>query len=445
MPKRAKELTALEVGRLNEAGLHAVGGFPGLYLHVSDKDGKSWILRKKVGNRRPEIGLGSYLGVTLAEAKRKAAEIAGDIEKGIDPVEQKRAAKEQLKAQQAFAVTFKECAEKYIEIQEPTWASNKSAAQWRSSLANYAYPVIGHVYAKDVTTNHLKQILGPIWLTKHETARRVRGRIEKILTWAQASGAAPVALNPARLEGHLEILLPSRPQSAHVRNHPAVKIEEAGLFASELRKKEGVAAAALEFLMLTAVRSANVRAMKWKQLDLEVGMWIIPGKGQKTEEKSDEKSAVKQRMKAGVEHRVPLSARCLEILRSRPDFEAKDKSNKFVFPSPRGGSLSDMAFSSLMREMNFKDVNGDRCVPHGLRSTFTDWAHERTDYPEPAIEMALAHTIPDAVVAAYRRGKLLTKRYQLMEDWATFCSVPETPGKVIPWKKKTAAGSDTQQ
>lgn len=428
MPKKAHELSALEVKRLSKPGMYPVGGVAGLYLLVAPTGGRSWILRTKVGDKRREIGLGGFPDVSLADARIKARAVRDDISNGLDPVEKKREAKSELKTAQSLAKTFKECAASYIDTHKAGWRNEKHAQQWTATLETYAYPVIGQVLVKDVNTAQVKEILDPIWKEKTETASRVRNRIELVLYWAQAMGYAPQGLNPARWRGHLDKLLPQPSKVTTKRKQPAIKLEEAGLFASKLREKNGIGALALEFLMLTAVRSANVRAMTWKEVDFNTNTWVILASRQDADSK--------QNMKSGREHRVPLSTRAREILESLPGFKDSGKANKLVFPAPRGGSLSDMAFSSLMRGMSFKDKHGDTCVPHGLRSTFKDWASERSHYPAEMSEMALAHAIGDKVEAAYRRGDLLAKRIQMMEDWANFCTVIEEPGKVLPLKRK---------
>lgn len=428
MPKKAKELSALEVKRLTSPGMYPVGGVAGLYLLVAPTGGRSWILRTKVGDKRREIGLGGFPDVSLSDARVKAKAVREDIGNGLDPVEKRREATSALKTAQSLAKTFKECATSYIETHKAGWRNEKHAQQWTSTLEAYAYPVIGQVFVKDVNTAQVKEILDPIWNEKTETASRVRNRIELVLYWAQAMGYAPQGLNPARWRGHLDKLLPRPSKVAARRKQPAVKLEDAGLFVSKLRQKNGISALALEFLMLTAVRSANVRAMTWKEVDFNTNTWVI------LESRRD--PATKQSMKSGREHRVPLSARARQILESMPGFKDDAKADKLVFPAPRGGSLSDMAFSSLMRSLAFQDKHGDTCVPHGLRSTFKDWASERSHYPAEMSEMALAHAIGDKVEAAYRRGDLLAKRVQMMEDWANFCSVIEEPVKVLPLNRK---------
>lgn len=431
MPKKAVELSALAVKRLVTPGMYPVGGVAGLYLLVAETGGRSWILRIKVGDKRREIGLGGYPDISLADARIKAKEKRDDVSKGIDPVEAKRAAGSALKVAQSLAKTFRECAESYISTHKAGWRNPKHAQQWANTLETYAYPVIGSILVKDVVTSHIKDILDPIWTAKTETASRIRNRIELVLSWAQAMGYAPQGLNPARWRGHLDKLLPRPSKVAQKRKQPAVKIEDAGQFASRLRESSSITAKAVEFLMLTAVRSANVRAMTWKEVDFDAQTWTIFAERKGAEGE--------QRMKTGKEHRVPLSPRTIEILKSLPGFEDPRRKDKLVFPAPRGGQLSDMAFSQLLRALDFKDKHGDTCVPHGLRSTFKDWASERTNYQDQVSEMALAHAIGDKVEAAYRRGDLFDKRRQMMDDWAKFCSLIEQPGKVLPLRKTPAA------
>lgn len=411
MSRKAKELSALEVSRLTEPGSYAVGGVLGLHLQIVG-GAKSWILRTTVGNKRRRMGLGSYPTVTLAQAREKAREARDKIEAGTDPILERQRAKSALRAQQARAITFDAACRAYIDARSDEWRNAKHRSQWSNTLETYASPIIGKMHVQDIGKEHVLQVLEPIWKTKTETASRLRGRIEQVLDWATARGHRE-GLNPARWRGHLDKLLSKPDKIAKVEHHAALPIDGIGAFMAELRQRHGITARALEFLVLTAARSGEVRGATWAEIDLDAAIWTIPA----------------DRMKAGKEHRVPLSEQALKLLRELPRSEGND----LVFPAPRGGVLSDMSMTALTRRM------GADCVPHGMRSTFRDWCSERTNYPRDVAEMALAHAIGDKVEAAYRRGDLFDKRRQMMAAWAAFCDKPAGKGgEVVPIKGKRA-------
>ena len=412
MPKVAKEMGALAVSRITEPGMHFVGVVPGLALHVAPTGARSWLLRVMVAGKRREMGLGNFPGVTLGAAREKARRARERIDEGADPIELRRRARSAHAAAQAGALTFEQCGRAYIAAHEPGWKNAKHAQQWRKTLETYAYPEIGSLLARDVVLRHVLAILTPIWETKTETASRLRGRIESVLDWATARGYRD-GLNPARWKGHLDHLLAAPSKITKTGHHPALPVGEVGAFVQALRAQEGTGARALEFAILTAARSGEVRGATWAEVDLSTATWTVPG----------------ERMKAGKEHRVPLSAAAVSLLQTLPRVAGVD----LVFPAPRGGQLSDMTMGAVLRRM------GVSAVPHGFRSTFCDWAAERTNYPREAAEMALAHTIGDKVEAAYRRGDLFDKRRRMMDDWAAFCALPATAsGEVIPLNR--AAG-----
>lgn len=394
MPKIAKELTPLTVSKLRRTGLHAVGGANGLGLKVMPSGSRAWVLRTMVAGKRREYGLGGYPTVTLASARERARAMLDQLFAGIDPAVTKKQAKSQLAAQKAKAVTFKVVAEQYIAQHEVGWKSQKHAAQWASTLETYAFPVCAHMVSADIDTATVLRILEPIWITKSETASRLRGRIESILDYATAKGLRE-GLNPARWKGHLSLTLPSKRKVRPIQHHKAIPVKEMPYFFKALKCREGNAARALEFLTLTASRSGEVRGMHWEEVDLAKKIWTVPA----------------ERMKAKREHRVPLSKAAIQLLQAQLSL----KKGELVFPGSKPTKqLSDMSLIAVMRRMEVD------AVPHGLRSSFRDWVAEESIYPNEVAEMALAHAVPNAVEAAYRRGDLFEKRQAMMEDWAKY-------------------------
>lgn len=397
MARKAKELSTLSVGRLTQPGHHAVGGVAGLYLYVVESGSRSWVLRAMVGAKRRHFGLGGFPDVTLAQAKERARTARDEIAQGIDPIERKRAAASQLRAKQASSITFQTAAEAYISAHGETWKSAKHLVQWTGSLKNYAYPVIGDLLIKDVGQEHVLKILEPIWKTKTETASRLRGRLEVVLDWA-AVRKYRTGDNPARWKGHLDKLLAAPGKIQKVEHFRALPIDAMPAFMVDLRMREGIAARALEFTILTAARSGETRGATWAEIDKNAKVWTIPA----------------ERMKVGKEHRVPLTDTALRLLDAMPRMEGSE----LIFFGARDGPLSDMSLAQVMRRM---DVDA---VPHGFRSTFRDWAGERTNHPREVAEQALAHALENKVEAAYRRGDALEKRRALMSDWERFIEQP---------------------
>lgn len=415
MPKLAKEMGALEVSKLHTKegpGLHFVGGVAGLALQVTPTLARAWTLRVTIAGRRRDMGLGPYPEVTLAQARDKARDARELIRKGVDPIERQRAAQSALKAAVAKALTFKQTAAAYMATHEAGWKNAKHAQQWRNTLETYAYPVMGDLLVRDVEKEHVLAALRPIWTEKNETAVRLRGRIELVLSYAMQAGYRIEGLNPARWRGGLDQLLPAPSKVAKVDHHPALPVAEVGAFMARLRAADGMGARALEFAILTAARSGEVRGATWSELDLDAKVWTVPG----------------ARMKAGKEHRVPLSDAAVALVKAQPKVAGVD----FVFAAAKGGQLSDMTLSAVLRRMKVQ------AVPHGFRSTFRDWAAERANYSREAAEMALAHTIESKVEAAYRRGDLFEKRRAMMTEWAEFLAKPMTPAVVVPLKNKRA-------
>jgi integrase len=412
MPKVARELQAIEVSRLKDSGLYMVGVVPGLALQIKEGS-RSWVLRAMVGGKRRDMGLGPYPAVTLAQAREKARGARGQISSGVDPIAQQQQARRALQAASAAALTFRQCAEKYIAAHRAGWKSAKHAQQWENTLTQHAYPVLGGLMVRDVGLPHVMAVLEPIWTTTNETAARLRSRIELVLDWAAARGLRE-GPNPARWRGHLDKLLPKPSKVNKGTHHAALPVSEVGAFMVRLREAEGMGARALEFAILTAARSGEVRGMTWSELDQQAGVWALPA----------------DRMKAGKEHRVPLSAAARELLATLP----KGKPDEIVFKAQRGGPLSDMTLSAVLRRM------GVAAVPHGFRSTFRDWAGERTSYPSDVAEMALAHTIANKAEAAYRRGDMLERRKVMMADWAAFLAQVERPAEVVELRRQASDG-----
>lgn len=387
-------------------GMHAMGGDPpGLYLY-SHGGARSWIYRYTFNGRRRDYGLGSCIDFTLAEARELAAQARKQVRAGIDPIEARRVAKEGTKAAAAKAMTFAKCLDGYLEAHGESWRNAKHRAQWRSSVETHAGAVLGQLNVADIETGHVVRVLEPIWKTKAETATRVRGRIEAVLDWARVRGYR-TGENPARWKGHLDKLLAKRSKAATVKHHPALPYREAGAFMEALRAQEGIAAAALEFTIVTAARSGETRGATWAEIDLAAKVWTVPA----------------ERMKAHVEHRVPLSPAAVAVLE---EMQAK-RLGDFVFPGAKEASpLSDMSLTAVLRRMKRDDV-----TVHGFRSTFRDWAAECTNYPREVAEAALAHTKADKVEAAYQRGDLFAKRARLMAEWARYCAKVQPQGEVV--------------
>ena len=388
-----------------KAGTHADGA--GLYLQVRDATHRSWLYRYKTAGRERWMGLGSYPEVGLAEAREAASEASKVHRAGIDPLGQRRAARAEAAARAALN-TFSEVAGAYIAAHRAGWSNAKHAGQWQTTLSTYAFPVIGGLSVAAVDTGHVTRILEPIWQAKPETASRLRGRVEAILDYATARGWR-TGENPARWRGHLAHTLPSRRKIARVEHHAALPWTEMGAFLVALGEREAsVAAMALRFTILTAVRSGEAIGARWSEIDLDAAVWTIPAK----------------RMKMGAEHRVPLSEAALDVLREVAKLR---QGEGLVFPGiPASKPLSSAALFKMLRRMNRADI-----TVHGFRSTFRDWCAETTNYPREVCEAALAHSVGDRVEAAYRRGDLFEKRRKLMDAWADYCSRPAAAGGVV--------------
>ena len=398
MSRQLHRLNALKVRTLGKPGMYGDGG--NLWLQVSPSGSKSWIFRFMQGGRGREMGLGSALVVTLVDARKQASECRRQLSVGLDPIQQREAAITAVRLEAAKSVTFKKCAELYIAAHESGWSNEKHVSQWRNTLRDYAFPLIGDLPVSDVGLDLVVKVLEPIWHTKPETASRLRGRMESILDWATVRQYRK-GENPARWKGHLDHVLPNRTKVAAVRHHAALPFGEIGRFMASLRAQEGIGARALEFTILTASRTTEALLAEWPEFDFIHRLWTVPA----------------SRMKASKEHRVPLSEATLRVLAVMRE----QSEGKYVFPGAKDKRpLSNMAMLAVLRRMERTDL-----TVHGFRSTFRDWVAEATTYSHEMAEMALAHTIGNKVEAAYRRGDLYQKRCRMMEEWATYCDEPE--------------------
>jgi integrase len=406
-------------------GMHADGG--GLYLRVQASGAKSWIYRFQLNNKRREMGIGTLDVKSAPDARAEAAVLAAQVRAGVDPIDARRLAN----ATQTLAqvMTFDAATKQYIAAHRAGWKNAKHADQWQNTLDKYASPAFGKLPVAAVDLALVLKVLEPIWQTKTETASRLRGRIENVLDWSTVKGHRE-GPNPARWKGHLEHLMKSRKEmataghkAAKVRHHPALPYERMSAFLAELGGIPGSGARALEFAILTAARSGEVRGALWSEINLETAIWCIPA----------------ARMKADRDHEVPLSAAAVQLL------QRVDRTDKhdLVFLGERGSKvaergkkpISDMTLTAVIRRMNegeagvrwFDPHTGNaQVVPHGFRSTFRDWAAEETEFPNEMVEMALAHVVGNKVEAAYRRGNMFEKRRKLMDDWGTYCTTPRT-------------------
>lgn len=345
------------------------------------------------------MGLGPYPLFSLSEARERARAGLKLKHDGVDPLEAKHAERRAKKLEASKAITFRQAAEKYIAAHKAGWRNGKHAGQWTSTLATYAEPIIGALPVSVIDTSLVLKVLEPIWTAKPETASRLRGRIESVLDWSKVRGYRD-GENPARWKGHLDHLLPARGKFAKPKHHAALPWKGVGAFMVELRKQNGTAARALEFTILTAARTNETIGATWSEIDLMSKTWTIPG----------------ARMKAGGEHRVPLSNDAIAVLKEM----VKQGREGFVFKSGKAG-LSNMAMLKLVQDAD--RMNRPGVTVHGMRSAFRDWCAE-TGKPSDIAEAALAHTPGGKVIQAYQRGDLLDRRRALMTQWATFCAKP---------------------
>jgi integrase len=413
-------LSHKRVARLTKSGRYADGNRSGLYLQITPTGTKNWLFRFELRHRERFMGLGSARTFSLQEARERARKARQLLADGIDPIDHRNKTAEARAVEAAKDKTFAEVATAYLRAHGGDWKNAKHAAQWKTSLTKET-KAIANLPVAAINTAHVLEVLEPIWRTKPETASRIRGRIERVLAYAIAAEYRKREDgNPARWDGHLQELLGSKAKAQKAKrertgksdHHAALPYTEVPPFMTRLRQNESISAKALEFLILTAARTGEVIGATWEEVDLTEKVWTVGA----------------SRMKAGKEHRVPLSARAVKVLQSLP----REDDNPYLFIGGKTGApLSNMAMLELMKGMR------PGYVPHGFRSSLMDWAHERTAFPKVAIDLALAHTVGDKVEAAYRRGDLFEKRRRLMAEWARYCtSKPSDLGAVIPLQRK---------
>lgn len=398
LARTINRLTAGHVAKLSAPGTYVDGN--GLILRIAPGGSKQWQFRYRWGDRERYMGLGGVRSLSLSKAREAARKARELLLEGRDPIEERRAAKRAALAERLKTVTFREACRLYLKAHQSGWRNEKHREQWSRTLEMYAWPFIGDLSVRDIDTAAVHKVLEPVWTTKNETASRLRQRIEKVLDWATVHGYRE-GENPARWRGHLQALLPAPSKVQKTQHLPALPYQKVGDFLRSLRDRDGIAARALEFTILTVARSSEATGARWEEVDFDAGTWTVPA----------------ERMKAGREHVVPLSERAVEILRS---MEAVSNGNGFVFPGQRKATLSNMAMLQLLKRMEWQSI-----TVHGFRSTFRDWAGDCTAYPREVAEACLAHTI-QGVEAAYRRSDALEKRRRLLDDWAEFCRCPTT-------------------
>jgi integrase len=396
MARKINRLNARAVATITKHGRHADGG--GLYLSISPNGGRRWVFLYRWHVKPTEIGFGSARDVTLARARELAGQARARLAEGVNPKDARRPSE---------GASFGECADRLIEAMRPSWRNGKHAAQWEMTLRVYAAP-LRRLPVDKIVTDDVLSVLKPLWNDKPETGSRVRGRIERVLDAARAQGLRS-GENPARWRGHLDQLLPKR-QRVTRGHHAAMSYDELPAFMINLQARQATAAMALEFAILTAARSGEVLGARWEEFDLDHAVWTVPA----------------ARMKAGREHRVPLSQRALKIAKTMHE----TRNGYFVFPGQRPGKpLSVMALEMVLRRMKVENA-----TVHGFRSTFRDWAAESTHFANEVCEAALAHVIENKAEAAYRRGDLFDKRCKLMEAWAAYCASPKA-GKIVAFRR----------
>ncbi|MAL95624.1 MAG: integrase [Haliea sp.] len=427
MPKQAREMTATELRRLSKPGAHAVGGVPGLYVNITETGAKHWILRTTVGVRRREFGLGGFPEVGLASARDKARDLREQIRQGVDPIEQRKAARARLEQATARGLSFEVAAKRCHKVKAQEFKNSKHAAQWINTLDKYVFPALGKQPVAEIDTPQVLAVLQPIWGEIPETASRVRQRMAAVFDWARAAKIR-TAPNPAAWQGCLEPLLPKTDRLRKTagkakRHHPALPVSEVPRFMADMATRDTPSAYALRFAILTGARSGEARLATWDEIDLDARVWRLPA----------------DRMKEGQQHTVPLSDAAIEILEAMP----KDNPAGLVFPNSKGVELSNTALSKLMKDahaadlkqggIGYLDPRQNRiATPHGTaRSSFKEWSRQGGRFPDEWSELALAHVNSDQTRAAYARSELLEERRGMMEAWGSYCEPKGKGGNVV--------------
>lgn len=416
MARQLHKLNPRRVAAINSPGLYGDGG--GLGLRVYPHGGRAWTLRYMISGKAREMGLGNANDVSLARARELAAMARAALAEGRDPLGERAKAEAERAAEDVRATTFETFARTFIHRRKAQWTNEKHCAQWLATLEAYAFPTIGKVAVADIDTGMVLELLNKIWVEKTETARRVRGRIETILDAARIEGKR-TGENPARWRGHLQVLLPDPRKVRTVLHHASLGYAALPEFMANLKAQPGEAARALRFAILTAARTGEIIGATWNEIDLERRVWTIPA----------------ARMKAGREHRAPLSAQAVAILKQQLDLRKQEKvkhsPEHYVFGLP-GRGMSNGAMLALLDRMDLRGT----ITPHGMRSTFRTWVAEQTAYPREVAEAALAHVNTDETEAAYQRSDFFERRRALMAEWAEFaCS----PAKAKPQRGKAIA------
>lgn len=412
MARTLQRLNSLSLSRAKKPGYFADGG--GLYLQVTPAGARSWIYRFALAKRRREMGLGSFPDISLAAARQEAANSRALVKAGQDPIAVRDAERARQRLAEARGVTWDEAVDQFLGAHLGSFRNPKHRQQWRNTLDTYAKPVLGGLTVATILTPEVTKVLDPIWHKKPETASRVRGRIERILDWCKVRGYRD-GENPARWRGHLDKVFPAGTKIRKVKHHAAIAIDDMPEVCAGLAAAKGMATRAVLFTILTAARAGETTGARWSEFDLQSGVWTVPA----------------DRMKMEREHRVPLSREALAIVQELFDWRTGD----YVFPGGRKGC--PLSIASLSKAL--KGVAGQAVTTHGCRSTFKDWASERTNFPRDVSEMALAHAIGDKVEEAYRRGELLEKRKALMQAWASYVTTPRQTTNVVPLARQVAA------
>jgi len=436
MARMINQLSALTLSQKKEPGYYLDGG--GLYLQISKSGTRSWVFKYTLDGRSREMGLGSLITVSLGDAREMARNARMLLQQHKDPIEARDAGRKARQLEAACRITFDDAAKQYIEAYRAGWKNPKHVEQWTNTLATYCSPIMGSTYLSDIDTAMVLKCLEPIWSTKTETATRIRGRLEKIMNWGGKKGFRS-GDNPAEWKNHLQWILPAPEDIANVVHHPALPYKQMSPFMAELRKRNGMAARALEFNILAATRSGDVRGAVWGEIDFTEKTWSIPVVRMKRT-----KAEMQQKEKF---HVVPLTDRGIDILEQRLAEAGEVKPDTIIFPSKKGTPLSDATLKAVIERMNEveggpiwidPDTSNREATPHGMRAGFSTWAASCTSHAREIREKALAHIIGDETERAYQRGDLLDKRRLLMDDWARYCD-PANDCSVVSIKSKAAA------